>query len=137
LLARFGDFGQIAAQIRPKGGLGEGTAVGNEAGRVRNSNPIVLRRQLPLLGAYVAPRTSTERKLAEIWRNALGMDQIGIADGYEDLGGDSLRAAGIFAEIEQTFAIEIPMATLVDAPTIEQLAPKVDALVLSRVKASA
>ena len=107
--------------------------MGNEAGRVQDSGTIVLRRQLPLLGAYVAPRTATERKLAEIWRHALGMDQIGITDGYEDLGGDSLRAAGIFAEIEQTFAIEIPMATLVDAPTIEQLAPKVDALVLSRV----
>jgi len=113
--------------------FGEGTAVGNEAGRVQDSGPIVLRRQLPLLGPYVAPRTATERKLAEIWRNALGMDQIGIADGYEDLGGDSLRAAGIFAEIEQTFAIEIPMATLVDAPTIEQLAQRVDALVSSRV----
>ena len=132
LLARFGDFGQIAAQIRPQGGLGEGTAVGNEAGRVQDSGPIVLRRQLPLLGPYVAPRTATERKLADIWCNALGMDQIGIADGYEDLGGDSLRAAGIFAEIEQSFAIEIPMATLVDAPTIEQLARKVDELVSSR-----
>ena len=107
--------------------------MGNEAGRVQNSSTIVRRRQLPLLGPYVAPRTATERKLADIWRNALGMDQIGIADGYEDLGGDSLRAAGIFAEIEQTFAIEIPMATLVDAPTIEQLARRVDALVSNRV----
>ena len=107
--------------------------MGNEAGRVQDCGPIVLRRQLPLLGPYVAPRTATERKLAEIWCKTLGMDQIGIADGYEDLGGDSLRAAGIFAEIEQTFAIEIPMATLVDAPTIEQLARSVDALVLSRV----
>jgi len=107
--------------------------VGNEAGRVQDSGPIVLRRQLPLLGPYVAARTATECKLAEIWCKTLGMDQIGIADGYEDLGGDSLRAAGIFAEIEQTFAIEIPMATLVDAPTIEQLARTVDALVLSRV----
>ena len=106
--------------------------MGNEAGRIEDSGPIVLRRQLPLLGPYVAPRTATERRLAEIWCNALGMDQIGIADGYEDLGGDSLRAAGIFAEIEQTFAIEIPMATLVDAPTIEQLARRVDALVSGR-----
>ena len=106
--------------------------MGNEAGRVQDSGPIVLRRQLPLLGPYVAPRTATEHKLAEIWRGTLGMDQVGIDDAYEDLGGDSLRAAGIFAEIEQTFAIEIPMATLVDAPTIEQLARKVDQLVSSR-----
>ena len=106
--------------------------MGNDQSLIQDTGAIVLRRQLPLLGAYVAPRTATERKLAEIWRNALGMDQIGIADGYEDLGGDSLRAAGIFAEIEQTFAIEIAMATLVDAPTIEQLAQRVDALVSGR-----
>jgi len=85
--------------------------VENEAGRVEDSGPIVRRRQLPLLGPYVAPRTATERKLADIWRNARGMDQIGIADGYEDLGGDSPRAAAIFPEIEPTVAIEIPMAT--------------------------
>jgi len=105
----------------------------SEQGRVQDIGTLVRRAQLPLLGPYVAPRTATEHKLAEIWRGTLGMDQVGIDDAYEDLGGDSLLAAGIFAEIEQTFAIEIPMATLVDAPTIEQLAPKVDALVLSRV----
>jgi acyl carrier protein len=112
--------------------LGRNGGVGNQQGQVQDCGTIVARRQLPLLGPYVAPRTATERKLAEIWCRALGMDQIGITDGYEDLGGDSLRAAGIFAEIEQTFAIEIPMATLVDAPTIEQLAPRVDELVSKR-----
>jgi acyl carrier protein len=96
--------------------------------KVPKSDPIVLRRQIPLLGTYMAPRTATESKLAEIWRDTLGMDQVGVTDKYEDLGGDSLLAAGIFAEIEQTFAIEIPMATLVDAPTIQQLAPRIDAL---------
>src|SRR5262249_52455986 len=55
----------------------------------------------------------------------LSMDQIGVRDEYEGLGGDSLLAAAIFAEIEQTFSIEIPMATLVDALTIEQVAPRI------------
>ena len=101
---------------------------------VRDLSAIVLRRQFPLLGPYVAPRTPTEHRLAEIWRTALGMDQVGVADGYEDLGGDSLLAAGIFAEIEQTFQISIPMATLVDAPTIQQLAPRIDALVSEKME---
>ena len=94
-----------------------------------NSVSIVLRRQIPLLCAYAAPRTATESKLAEIWRKALGMDQAGITDKYEDLGGHSLLAAGIFAEIENTFGIEIPMAPLIDAPAIGPLARRVDALV--------
>ncbi len=98
------------------------------------SDTIVLRRQFPLLGACVPPRTPTEQKLVEIWRKALCMDLVGITDSYEELGGDSLLAASIFAEIEETFKIEIPMATLVDAPTIEQLAPRVDELVFRRLK---
>ena len=133
-LATFDNFGEIvptatSKRWRPRG---RGDAVGDNQGQLQDSPTLVRRRQLPLLGPYVAPRTATERKLAEIWCQALGMDEIGIADGYEDLGGDSLRAAGIFAEIEQVFAIEIPMATLVDAPTIEQLAPRVDELVSKR-----
>jgi acyl carrier protein len=103
--------------------------VGTEQGRVQDSGTIVLWREFPLLGAYVAPRTPTEQKLAEIWRVALAMDLVGIANASEDLGGDSLLAAGIFAETEQTFQISIPMATLVDPPTIEKLAPRIHALV--------
>jgi acyl carrier protein len=99
----------------------------------QHSDVFVLRRQFPLLGAYVAPRTVTEQRLAGIWCKALGMDEVGATDSYENLGLDSLLAAGIFAEIEQTFQISIPMATLVDAPTIEQLAVRIDELVSRRV----
>ena len=89
---------------------------------------IVPRRQFPL-GAYVGPRTPTEHRLTEIWRTALGTDQVGITDRYEDLGGDSMLAASIFVEIEETFRIAMPMALLVDAPTVEELARKIDQLV--------
>ena len=108
-----------------------GRLAGNEKNPSMSStsDTIVLRRDFPLLGPLVSPRTPTEQKLTEIWRNALGMDLVGITDNYEELGGDSLLAASIFAEIEQIFKIEIPMATLVDAPTIEELAARVDALI--------
>jgi len=96
---------------------------------IEDAGTIILRRQLPLLGTYVPPRTPTEQTLAEIWRRALGMDQVGITDPYEDLGGDSLLAASIFVEIEQTFKVAMPTATLVDAPTIETLARRIEALV--------
>jgi acyl carrier protein len=81
------------------------------------------------LGTYVAPRTPTEQKLAQIWRNALGMDQVGIADRFEDLGVDSLLAASIFAELEKTFNIALPVASLLEAPTIEHMAGRIDHLV--------
>src|SRR5215472_5969895 len=105
--------------------------MGNEDGRsIQDSMVAVLRRKW---GPYVAPRTPTEQKLAEIWCDVLGVDRVGITDDYEDLGVDSLLAASIFVEIEQTFAISMPTTVLVDAPTIEKVARKVDKLVSRRL----
>ena len=86
----------------------------------------MLREQLPLPQPYVAPRTPTEMSLAEIWSTVLSMDCVGIDDRYEDLGGDSLQATIIFSLIEETFRIALPMATLVDASTIAELALRID-----------
>jgi acyl carrier protein len=94
----------------------------------------VLRRNIPLLGAYIAPRTQTERVLAQIWGDALVMDQVGIADSYENLGMDSMLAAGIFAEIEKALKFPVPMAWIVDAPTIEKLARRIDERATNRMK---
>ncbi|MFC8361396.1 amino acid adenylation domain-containing protein [Streptomyces griseorubiginosus] len=41
---------------------------------------------------YVAPRTVTEEQIAGIWRDALGVERVGVEDGFFDLGGDSIRA---------------------------------------------
>lgn len=59
---------------------------------------------------------------------ALSMDRVGVEDGYFDLGGDSFLATAIFHLMEEKFRISIPMALLVDAPTIAALAPKIDRL---------
>ena len=92
--------------------------------------PILIRReQLVLLTTpYVEPRTPTERSLAEIWCAFLSLDRVGVEDRYLDLGGDSLTAAFIFAQIEEKFEVRLAMATLEIAPTIAQLAPRIDSL---------
>jgi hypothetical protein len=87
---------------------------------------IVFREQLPLSAAYVAPRTPTESRLAEIWRTVLSMDLVGVEDDYFDLGGESLLAAEIFSRVGRTFRITIPMAALIEGPSIAQLAIKID-----------
>ena len=105
--------------------------MGNEDGHSMQEPVLaVLRRRL---GPYVAPRTATEQKLADIWRDKLGVDRVGVTDRYEDLGMDSLLAATIFVEIEETFAISMLTTALVDAPTIEQVARKIDGLVSKRL----
>ena len=90
----------------------------------------MLRREhFPLLRRpYVAPRTPTERSLAEIWADAMSIDRVGIEDRYLDLGGDSLMAAVIFSEIEERLGVRLAMATLDSAPTIADLASRIDAL---------
>ena len=97
-----------------------------------NTDLIVLRRHFPSLGAYVAPRTPTEHKLAEIFRTALGMDEVSITDDFEELGGNSLIAVSIYADIEEAFKIAVPVGSLVRSPTIERLASIIDELVSRR-----
>lgn len=71
---------------------------------------------------FEAPRTETEKKLAEIWSEVLSIDNIGVHDNFFDLGGHSLLAIRMFTAIEETFRKSIPLATLFEAGTIEQLA---------------
>ena len=111
---------------------GKEKVLGGDQEHSNTFNVRVLRQDFPLLGAYVPPRTLTERKLAQIFCNALRMDKVSINDDFEELGGDSLVAVSICAEIEKAFAIEVPIAFLVRSPTVGQLAPRVDELVEKR-----
>ena len=72
--------------------------------------------------AYVAPRNDVEQKIAAIWQQILGIAQVGIHDNFFDLGGDSLLAVSLFAQIKKIFAKNLPLATLFQAPTVEQQA---------------
>ena len=73
---------------------------------------------------YVAPRTPLEKKLAGIWSDILGIDQIGIYDNFFELGGHSLIAARLFTQVEKEFHKHLPLATLLQTPTIAQFADK-------------
>ena len=102
-----------------------GRIVGTEQER-QNSDMLVLRQEFPLLGPYVAPRTPTEHKLAEIFCSVLGMDEVSVTDDFEELGGDSLVAASICTESKGPLPSSVPIAYLMRSPTIEELAPKID-----------
>lgn len=75
---------------------------------------------------YVAPGTKTEKKLAKIWANMLGVEKIGTHDNFFDLGGHSLLAIRMFSAVEETFRKSVPLATLFEAGTIEKLATILD-----------
>ncbi|MGN9837864.1 amino acid adenylation domain-containing protein [Nonomuraea sp. H19] len=81
----------------------------------------------PELGAYVAPRNDTERRLAEIVGAVLGVEQVGVHHHFIDLGGESLAAARICAVIERELGARVALTTFLGRPTIAELAPLVEA----------
>ena len=70
----------------------------------------------------VAPRDQLELQLTLLWEKALGIQPIGISENFFDLGGHSLLAVRLFAQMEKVFGCELPLATLYEAPTVEQFA---------------
>ncbi len=64
----------------------------------------------------------TTRELVRIWQQLLGVESVGVDQNYFDLGGDSVLAVHLFAEIEKVFKVKLPLATLFEAPTIQELA---------------
>ncbi len=71
---------------------------------------------------FVAPQDELELQLTKIWEKVLGVQPIGVRDNFFELGGHSLLAVRLFAEIEQIFGKNLPLATLLQAATIEKLA---------------
>lgn len=62
--------------------------------------------------AYVAPRTPLERTLAGIWCDVLGVEEVGVEDGFLELGGDSVLAARLIARARALTGVEVPMLGL-------------------------
>ena len=72
---------------------------------------------------FIAPRTSTEELLAQIWATLLSLEQqVGIHANFFDLGGHSLLATQIVSRIREEFQVELPLRTLFEQPTIAELA---------------
>jgi phthiocerol/phenolphthiocerol synthesis type-I polyketide synthase E len=63
-----------------------------------------------------------EQTLIAIWQEALGVKKINTTDNFFDLGGTSLVAVGLFSEIERRIGNRLPLAILMTAPTIKELA---------------
>ena len=67
-----------------------------------------------------ADRTNdgVESKLISIWEDVLNTKAPRVTDDFFDLGGHSLLAARLLVRIEETLEIELPLASLLEAPTI-------------------
>lgn len=72
--------------------------------------------------AFVGPRNVLELQLVKIFEKCLKIHPIGVQDNFFELGANSLQAGYIFSRIRKTLSKQIHLATLLQAPTIEQLA---------------
>jgi thioesterase domain-containing protein len=71
---------------------------------------------------YVPPRDELESSLVSIWESVLGIRGIGICTNFFTLGGYSLTIVRLFANINRALSLSLPITTIFNAPTIEQLA---------------
>uniref|UniRef100_UPI0035680EC3 AMP-binding protein n=1 Tax=Puniceibacterium confluentis TaxID=1958944 RepID=UPI0035680EC3 len=73
------------------------------------------------------PRTATERHLARIWTEVLGLDSVARDDDFFLLGGHSLRAIEVSGALERDGGLRLPLRWFTDAPVLCDLAARIDA----------
>ena len=97
-------------------------------------NGKVDRKALPRPGATTAapvddtaPRSETETQLAAIWCEILSLERCGVHADFFSLGGHSLLVPRVIWTISERLEVELPVRALYSAPTVAELALRVDA----------
>ena len=89
------------------------------------------RKTLPEPSQFIAeerssPRTPIEEIIAGIWRELLRVPDVGVTQNFFSLGGHSLLATRVIARIKQAFAVDIPLRTIFESPTVAELSQAVE-----------
>jgi len=84
---------------------------------------------------YVAPRTPVEERVAGILAQLLGLESVGAEDNFFMLGGHSLLGTQVIIRLRDTFGIDLNLRTIFEAPTVVELAARVETFLIARVEA--
>ena len=76
---------------------------------------------------YVAPATETEAKVAAIWQEVFGFDEVGRDDDFFELGGHSLLAVQLLKPLQDEFAHNLTLPVLFEHSTVRALAEFIEA----------
>ncbi|MFI9262199.1 amino acid adenylation domain-containing protein [Streptomyces sioyaensis] len=79
-------------------------------------------------GRYVAPRTPTEDRIAQIWADVLAVDRVGIHDDFFELGGHSLLVMRVVNLIKSELRLDLTIGDLFACPSVAALAERADGL---------
>ena len=85
----------------------------------RSALPIIVKKHS---GKFLAPRTTMENIIANIWASILSKPKVGIRDDFFELGGHSNLAVLAMIRLEKETGIRLPVAAIFQSPTIEELA---------------
>ncbi len=86
-------------------------------------------------GAWTAPRTRVEERLAGIWSEVLNLDGVGVHDNFfTELGGHSLLATQLISRVRNAFHVELPLQHIFEAPTVAELAAVLEEILLEEVE---
>jgi acyl transferase domain-containing protein/acyl carrier protein len=96
--------------------IGEGAA----ADEIRKTTGTLFKRP-ELSTQYTGPQTESQQKMAQIWQDFFGYQQVGIEDDFFELGGDSLKATILTAKIHRSLNVKIPLTEIFKSPTIKKL----------------
>ncbi|MBA3922272.1 MAG: non-ribosomal peptide synthetase, partial [Nostocaceae cyanobacterium] len=85
------------------------------------------RRALPapettLLKTFTPPETPLELVIAEIWKEVLGTEQVGVNDNFFELGGHSLLAMQVLMEIYEMFGVDLQLSAFFKNSTLTEFA---------------
>ncbi|MBN9134280.1 MAG: amino acid adenylation domain-containing protein [Nitrosospira multiformis] len=83
---------------------------------------LALPTPVTLTGSFVPPQNAAEAKIAEIWRQILDIENIGIQDNFFSIGGHSLLATQIISRLRDEFGVELPLQQIFETPVIADLA---------------
>ncbi len=89
----------------------------------------------PDLGTpYAEPTNSVEQKVVEIWENLLGIHPVGIHDNFLRLGGNSLLAIRVAAELREAFQIDLSVQAMMTTFTAAELAVVVEETLVTMIE---
>jgi amino acid adenylation domain-containing protein len=94
----------------------------------RRALPTPIPTRLELDEVFVAPRTPTEKTLADVWTQVLGIKRVGVHDDFFDLGGHSLLATRIASRIRNAFQIELSLRQFLELPTVAHVAKSIEVI---------
>ncbi len=84
---------------------------------------------------FLAPRTETEKTVAEAWSGVLHMQRIGAHDDFFQLGGHSLLATRVVSRLRTIVGIDIPLRVFFENATIAAIAAYIDGSQLTAIAA--